>query len=165
MRLQYCQLLRSTHFTHKLWCAKSQDCFPVLAFDLIKGTLRYGDNFWSDFLRLIVVVVKAFQHQETLLSPHRNMQQEQRLLTICWTAWIVLPWVLYYPWSCSLFRASGHGSLVTRSQVINTTGLHNDYTFHSGLQAQEIQLGSPDHFPHERCGLGTRLDCIFICDC
>ena len=36
MRLQYCQLLRSTHFTHKLQCAKAQDCFPVPAFDLIR---------------------------------------------------------------------------------------------------------------------------------
>ena len=36
MRLQYCQLLRSTHFTRKLRCAKAQDCFPVLAFDLVR---------------------------------------------------------------------------------------------------------------------------------
>jgi len=34
--LQYCQLLRNTHFTHKLQCAKAQGCFPVLAFDLIR---------------------------------------------------------------------------------------------------------------------------------
>ena len=34
--MQYCQLLRSTHFTHKLRCAKAQDCFPVSAFDLIR---------------------------------------------------------------------------------------------------------------------------------
>jgi len=54
-------------------------------------------------------------------------------------------------------RVLCHGSLVTRSQVINTTGLRNDYTFRSGLQAQEIRLGSPDQLPHERCGLGTRL--------
>jgi len=27
--------------------------------------------------------VKAFQHQETQFSPHSNMQQEQRSLTIC----------------------------------------------------------------------------------
>ena len=53
---------------------------------------------------------------------------------------------------------AAHGSLETRSQVINTTGLRNDYPFLSGLQAQEIRLGSPDRFPHERCGLGTRLD-------
>ena len=53
----------------------------------------------------------------------------------------------------------GHGSFATRSMVINTVGLHNDNTFHSGLQAQEIRLGSPDRFPHERCGLGTRLRC------
>jgi len=52
---------------------------------------------------------------------------------------------------------TGHGSLATRSQVINTAGLHNDYAFCIGLQAQEIRLGSPDRFPHERCGLGTRL--------
>ena len=55
---------------------------------------------------------------------------------------------------------TGHGNLATRSQVINTTGLRNDYTFHSGLQAQEIRLGSPNHFPHERCGLGTRPELI-----
>ena len=103
MRLQYCQLFRSTHFTHKLRGAKAQDCYPVLAFDLV---LSCGDNFWSYFLQSIVLVVKAFQHQETHFSPHRNMQQEQRSLTICWTAWIVLPLVLYYPWSCSLFPAS-----------------------------------------------------------
>jgi len=28
-----------------------------------------------------LLVVKAFQRQETQLSPHRNMQQEQRLLS------------------------------------------------------------------------------------
>jgi len=42
-----------------------------------------------------------------------------------------------------------HGSLARRSQVINTSGLRNDYTFRSGLQAQEIRLGSPDRFPRE----------------
>ena len=54
---------------------------------------------------------------------------------------------------------TGHESLAPRSQVINTTGLHNGYTFRIGLQAQEIRLGSPDCFPCERCGLdlGTRL--------
>jgi len=52
---------------------------------------------------------------------------------------------------------TGHGSLATCSLVINTAGLHNDYTFRSGLQAQEIWLGSPDCFPCERCGLGMRL--------
>jgi len=36
MTLQYCKLLRSTHFTHKLQCAKVQDCFPVPAFELIR---------------------------------------------------------------------------------------------------------------------------------
>ena len=45
------------------------------------------------------------------------------------------------------------GSLASRSQVINTAGLRNYYTFLSGLQAQEIRLGSPDRFPRERCGL------------
>ena len=30
-------------------------------------------------------------------------------------------------------------------------------SFLSGLQAQEIQLGSPDRFPRERCGLSKRL--------
>ena len=91
MRLQYCQLLRSAHLTHKLRCAKAQDCFPVLAFDLIsERTLGCGDNFWSDFLRSIALVVKAFQRLETQLSPHGNMQQEQSSLAICWTAWIVL---------------------------------------------------------------------------
>jgi len=34
--MQYRQLLRSTHFTDMLQCAKAQDCFPVLAFDLIR---------------------------------------------------------------------------------------------------------------------------------
>jgi len=52
---------------------------------------------------------------------------------------------------------TGHGSLVTCSQLINTAGLRNYYTFLSGLEAQEIRLGSPDFFPRERCGLGTRL--------
>jgi len=52
---------------------------------------------------------------------------------------------------------TGHGSLATHSQVINTAGLCNDYPFLSGLQAQEIRLGSPDRFSHERCGLGMRL--------
>jgi len=43
--------------------------------------LRCGNNFWSAFLRSIVLVVKAFQRQEMQLSPARsNMQQEQRLL-------------------------------------------------------------------------------------
>jgi len=36
MRLQYCQLLRSTHFTHNLQCTKAQDYFPASAFDLIR---------------------------------------------------------------------------------------------------------------------------------
>ena len=58
---------------------------------------------------------------------------------------------------------TGHGSLASRSQVINTAGLHNDYTFLSGLQAQEIRLGSPDRFPRERCGLGTRLGFSAVC--
>ena len=35
---------------------------------------------------------------------------------------------------------TGHGSLATRSQVINTAGLRNDYPFLSGLQAQVIRL-------------------------
>ena len=30
------------------------------------------------------------------------------------------------------------------SQALNTTGLYNDYTFRSMLQAQEIRLRSPD---------------------
>ena len=30
------------------------------------------------------------------------------------------------------------------SQAVNTTGLYNDYTFRSMLQAQEIRLRSPD---------------------
>ena len=79
--------------------------FSSFSFWLDKETLCCGDNFWSDFLRSIVLVVKAFQRQETQFSPHRNMQQEQRSLTICWTTWIVLLWVLYYLWSCSLFPA------------------------------------------------------------
>ena len=90
-----------TSLRHMLRCVKAQDCFPVLAFDLM---LCCDDNLWSNFLRSIVLVMKAFQHQETQLSPHRNIQQEQRLLAICWMAWIVLLWVLYYPWSCSLFQ-------------------------------------------------------------
>ena len=80
--------------------------FSSFSFWLDKAMLYFGNNFWSDFLHSIVLVVKAFQHQEMQFLPHRNMQQGQRLLTICWTAWIVLPWVLYYPWSCSLFPAS-----------------------------------------------------------
>ena len=60
---------------------------------------------------------------------------------------------------------TGHGSLVTRSQVINTAGLHSDYPFLSGLQAQEIRLGSPARFPfpREKCGLGTRLHFAWAC--
>jgi len=206
MRLQYCQLLRSTQFTHNLRCAKLKDCFPVSAIDL--GTIRCGDNFRSDFLHsIILLVVKAFQRQETQFSPPRNMQQEQKSLTIYWTAWIVLPWTmgttcilssftehsfihspsttiwarvdsqktgsrlerqrrLQKPSTCMgtheqwwaandtqyIFSSemsssdgayTGHGSLVTHSQVINTAGLHSDYPFLSGVQAQEIQLGSP----------------------
>ena len=57
-------------------------------------------------------------------------------------------------------RALTHGSLVTRSQVINTTGLHIDYTSVVGLQAHEIQLDSPDRFPCERCDLDSRLDLV-----
>ena len=64
--------------------------FSSFTFWLDKGTLRCGDNFWSDFLHLIVLVVKAFQCQETQLSRYRNMQQEQRSLTICWMTWMVL---------------------------------------------------------------------------
>jgi len=43
----------------------------------------------------IVLVTMVFQHQEMQLSPHRNVQQEQRSLTIRWTAWIV-----FQPFSC-----------------------------------------------------------------
>ena len=43
-----------------------------------------------------------------------------------------------------------HGSLQrTLSQILNTTGLYNDYTFHSMLQAQEIRLRSPDRLSRE----------------
>jgi len=68
------------------------------------------------------------------------------------TQYIFSPEMSNYDNACT-----GHGSLATRSQVINTAGLCNDYAFLSGLQAQEIRLGSPDRFPRERCGLGTRL--------
>ena len=61
-------------------------------------------------------------------------------------------------WVAIIVLVLWHGSLATCSQVINTAGLCNDYTFCSGLQAQEIGLGSPDCFPHEKRGLGTRLD-------
>ena len=37
-------------------------------------------------------------------------------------------------------------ALVARSRLLGTTGLRNYYTFQSGLQAQEIRLGSPDRF-------------------
>ena len=37
-------------------------------------------------------------------------------------------------------------ALVARSRLLSTTGLRNYYTFQSGLQAQEIRLGSPDRF-------------------
>jgi len=33
-----------------------------------------------------------------------------------------------------------HKSLATHSQVINTTGLCNDYTFRSGLQPKKFDL-------------------------
>ena len=36
-------------------------------------------------------------------------------------------------------------------------GLYNDYRFRSMLQAQEIQLRSPDRLSPRGCGLGTRL--------
>ena len=130
--------------------------FSSFSFWLDKGTLRCGNNFWSNFLRSIVLVVKAFQLQEMQFSPNRTMQQEQRSLTICWTPWIVLPWVLYYPWSCSLFPAS-HSMAYTLPPPRWAHVDSHDYTFLSGLQAQEIQLGSPDCFLCERCGLGTRL--------
>ena len=45
-----------------------------------------------------------------------------------------------------------HGSLL--SQALNTTGLYNDYTFHSMLQAQEIQLHSPERLSHRGGGGG-----------
>ena len=77
--------------------------FSSFTFWLDKGTLRCDNNFWSDFLHLIVLVVKVFQCQETQLSRHRNMQQEQRLLTICRTTWMVLQ-------PCSSFAKHGlHG--------------------------------------------------------
>jgi len=59
---------------------KDARLFSSCSFWLDKGTLRGGDNFWSDFLRLIVLVVKAFQRQEKQFSPRKNMQQEQRSL-------------------------------------------------------------------------------------
>jgi len=59
MRLRCCQLLHSTHFIHKLQCAKVQDCSPVLAFDLIRECQRYIVAT-SNFLHSTVLVVKAF---------------------------------------------------------------------------------------------------------
>ena len=98
-----------SHFLDLIWeCGKDQwDCNTVnyyvahtsltscdarrrkivFSFWLDKGTLRCGNNFWSTFLCSIVLFVKAFQCQETQFSPNRNMKQEQRSLTICWTAW------------------------------------------------------------------------------
>ena len=60
MTLQYCQLLHSTHFTHKLQCAKVSDCFSSFSLWVDKGTLRCGNNFWSDLLCSIALVVKVF---------------------------------------------------------------------------------------------------------
>ena len=51
MRSQYCQLLRSTHFTHKLQCVKAQDCFPVLAFALIRNA-----TLWRQLLKQLLVL-------------------------------------------------------------------------------------------------------------
>ena len=39
---------------------------------------------------------------------------------------------------------TGHRSLATHSQVISIAGLCSDYTFRSGLQPQEIWLGTPE---------------------
>ena len=54
------------------------------------------------------------------------------------TQYIFFPEVSSHDHACT-----GHGSLATRSQVINTAGLCNDCTFCSGLQAPS---GSPDRF-------------------
>ena len=56
-------------------------------------------------------------------------------------------------WAAMIMLVHLHRSLA----VVHTTGLRNVYTFSSGFQAQEIWLGSPDHFPCERCDLGLRL--------
>ena len=44
------------------------------------------------------------------------------------------------PKSSSHDHALTHGNLCTHSQVINTIGLHNDYTFHTGLQTQHYNI-------------------------
>ena len=50
-----------------------------------------------------------------------------------------------------------HGSLQrTLLQALNTMGSHNDFTFHSMLQAQEIQLLSPDPFSPRGCVVWAR---------
>ena len=49
------------------------------------------------------------------------------------------------PIGVAMIALGRHGSLQqTLSQALNTTGLYNDYTFRSMLQAQEIRFRPPD---------------------
>ena len=52
--------------------------FSSFSFWLDKGTLRCGDNFWSDSLRSIELVVKTFQRQETQFSPQISQDYAAR---------------------------------------------------------------------------------------
>ena len=54
--------------------------FSSFSFSLDKGTLHCGDNFWSDFLCSIVLVVKAFQCQGMQLSLHTRTEVAYNLL-------------------------------------------------------------------------------------
>jgi len=54
-------------------------------------------------------------------------------------------------------------ALATRSHVLTTTGLYNDYTFHSVLSLKKFETDHQTVFPCERVGSGhkTRSDPIY----
>jgi len=187
---------------------------PVLAFNLIRERCVVVTTSEATSCAQLCWFWRLFNVRKRTCQPHRNLQQEQRSLMICWRAWIVLPWVLHVyfefifhglaalssfaerglhaytlpppqwahidrqktgsrligQWKGLVWVLAGRGErqmvhstssllkwVAVIMLVINTAGLRDDYTFCSGLQAWEIQLGSPDRFPCERCGLSTRL--------
>ena len=109
------------------------------------------------FSWLVLPIVYCFHihAQPHTHTPHRHSQFRQCLSYLRgeqqWRIVILSPKMSSHDHTCSLTRKPCDS--FTAAQVINTTGLHNDYTFCSGLQAQKIDLV---HQPHLSWNLGCR---------
>jgi len=80
MKLQYFKLLHRTHFTHK------QNCFPVLAFELIRE--RYVVVTTSEgLLALYCTSCEGFSTSgNAVVTSQERAARSKRLLTIFWMA-------------------------------------------------------------------------------